>query len=143
MATRRRTKGREVALQFLFSADLREDQPDAAPFVRELCRKVSGKDDVYAFAMSIIEGCQQNLEAIDQQIQQAAANWSLERLAGVDRNILRIGAYELMYCKDTPTQVVLNEAIELAKKFSTRESGKFVNGILDRILKDAQLEQGE
>jgi transcription antitermination factor NusB len=134
VATRRRTQARELALQFLFSADLQEDAAlDPEPFLRER----TNKDDVFVFARDLIRDCRTHKDALDAAIRRAAANWALERIAAVDRNILRIGACELLFRDDAPPQVVLNEAIELAKKYSTADSGKFVNGVLDRIRIDA------
>ena len=83
----------------------------------------------------MISGVEAHLEAIDAKISQYATNWQLKRMAVIDRNILRLGTYELLYADDIPPKVTINEAVELAKKYGDLESGKFVNGILDKIHK--------
>jgi len=98
------------------------DEPDVSPEVRQ-------------FAQSLVEGTRANVEAIDEKIASFAANWELKRMAVIDRNILRLGCYELMHCEDIPAKVSINEAIELAKKYGGIDSGKFINGILDKINK--------
>jgi len=135
MATRRRTRARELALQHLYAVDVRADgaEIDPDPFLR-----LQTKDDeVYLFATGLVYGTLANRERIDAEIRRVAANWDFERMAVVDRNIIRIGVYELLFRADIPPQVTLNEAIELAKRFSTKKSGGFVNGVLDRIRADA------
>lgn len=85
------------------------------------------------FAGQLLTGATKNLEKIDSLIKQYSENWALERMASVDRNVLRIGAYELLYMKETPVKVIIDEAIEVAKKYSKEDSNKFINGILDKI----------
>jgi N utilization substance protein B len=85
------------------------------------------------FASKIVDQAREHILAIDEQLQSASKNWRLERMSTVDRNILRLAASELMYDESIPTKVVINEAIELAKRFGTAESASFVNGILDRV----------
>jgi len=89
--------------------------------------------EVVAFANMLSTGTMENLAKIDELITQYTKNWNLKRMASVDRNILRVAIYELVFYKDTPVNVVINEAVELAKKYSTSESGGFVNGILDKV----------
>ena len=101
----------------------------------------SGKaitEDVKEFSNSIVEGVIKNISMIDNKISQSASNWSIERMAAVDRNILRMATYELLFMNDIPVKVTINEAIEIAKRYGGDDSGAFVNGILDRILKDHQ-----
>lgn len=86
-----------------------------------------------AFAAHLADGVQQNKEALDRLIEKYAQNWTLARMASIDRCVLRLAAYELVYEPETPINVIINEAVDIAKKFSTSESGKFVNGILDKI----------
>jgi len=131
VAVRKRTRARELALQFLYAVDLREDgrSLEVDPFLRMQTKD----DEIYLFATGLVNGCLAHLEQIDGEIQRIAENWDLSRLAPIDRNILRIGAHEILHRADIPPQVTLNEAIELAKLFSTRNSGGFVNGILDRL----------
>lgn len=131
MATRKRTRARELALQHLYSVDLLKDgdPPEVEPFLR-----IQTRDDaIYLFATGLVHGTLAHLPPIDAEIQRVAANWEFHRMAVIDRNILRLGTYELLYRNDIPPQVTLNEWIELAKRFSTRKSGAFVNGVLDRI----------
>jgi N utilization substance protein B len=94
--------------------------------------------EVVAFAESLVRGVASNLEAIDRTLQKSTQHWRLERMARVDRNILRLAVYELLHDADVPARVVLNEAIDIAKKFGTEESGAFVNGILDRVAQDVK-----
>ncbi len=84
------------------------------------------------FARSLIAGVRRNRGELDALLTQTADHWSLERMAATDRNVLRLGAYEILYA-DTPDRVAINEAVELAKRFGTRQSAQFVNGILDRV----------
>ena len=135
MAVRKRTRARQLALQFLYSIDLREDGPsqEVDPFLRMQTRD----DEIYLFATGLVNGCLAHREEIDAEIRRIAANWDLARIATIDRNILRLAAHEILHRSDIPPQVTLNEAIELAKLFSTKKSGGFVNGILDRLRADA------
>ena len=131
---RKRTKAREYALQVLYLMDLTGDKPQDAlenfwlsQFDKELDNEV--KD----FTNGLVRGVAQYLTVVDEGISKYATNWQLKRMAVVDRNILRMAAYELLYCQDIPAKVSINEAVNLAKKFSGIEAGKFVNGVLDKI----------
>lgn len=140
-----RTRARELALQFLFQFDFQDGayRLELDPFLDEELRETAAPEpaivEVKTYARTIVDGVLEHREAIDAILTQAASNWGLPRMAAVDRNALRVGCYELMYADDVPTKVAINEAIELAKKFSTEASGAFVNGILDRIRKDQGL----
>jgi transcription antitermination protein NusB len=127
----RRTRAREVALQVLYQDDLnpRHNPADDVTFVKG---RLQG-DELVAFADSLIAGVRRNRGELDQVLSQTADHWSLERMAATDRNVLRLGAYEILYA-DTPGRVAINEAVELAKRFGSRQSAQFVNGILDRLL---------
>ena len=92
-----------------------------------------GDKDAQDFAEALIQGVLDNMEMIDELVSQCSTNWKITRMAIVDRNILRMAAYELQHLKDIPPRVSLNEAVELAKKYGTKDSSAFVNGILDRI----------
>lgn len=92
--------------------------------------------ETQTFAEALARGTLEKRPAIDEQIKKVTENWELDRIAAVDRNVLRLAIYEMMFRDDVPPVVSINEAIEIAKKFSTKESGKFVNGILDRIRKE-------
>jgi len=129
---RKRTQGRELALQLLYQLDLRGD--DVLKEVDEYLDGQSGGDaEVRGFARELIHGYLERRVEIDRRIEEVARNWQLRRMAAIDRNILRLGTYELLYRTDIPPLVAINEAIEMAKKFSTKNSGPFVNGILDNI----------
>jgi N utilization substance protein B len=127
----RRSRARKVALQVLYQDDLNPspDPVNAQPFLEARLRS----DELVAFAASIIEGVRGNRTELDRMIENTADNWSLTRMAATDRNVLRLGAYEILQT-DTPNRVAINEAVELAKRFGTAQSAQFVNGILDRLL---------
>ncbi|MEK6729333.1 MAG: transcription antitermination factor NusB [Planctomycetota bacterium] len=128
---RNRTIARELALQALYLLDLRSDYMTGD--IEAFCKENTDKQDIYQFAMSLIQGCRSHIEEIDEKISRVAEHWDMHRMAIIDKNILRLGVYELQYREDIPPKVSINEAIDLAKKFSTKNSGTFVNGILDKI----------
>lgn len=131
---RKRTKARECALQILYQVDIRKDLPEK--LAAEFWETQEAEPEVRDFAESIVKGAVANAKKIDETISKYASNWKLNRMAVIDRNVLRLSAYELLFCKDIPPKVSINEAVDLAKKFGDMESGKFVNGILDRINKE-------
>ena len=133
---RKRTKARECALQILYQVDVTSD--DFHDSIGNYWAENEESQEIKDFAYRIVEGTCQKRADIDKLLTKYAENWALSRMAVVDRNILRMATYELLYCPDTPPKVCINEAVELAKKFSDVESGKFVNGILDRIHKEAK-----
>jgi transcription antitermination factor NusB len=135
---RSRTRARELALQFLFQLDVQGDdyRPELERFLDESLVGRPGGEEARAYAIRLVDGVRAHREAIDRLIKDAARNWDLARMAGVDRNALRIGCYELLHEPEVPMKVAINEGIELGKRFSTESSGAFVNGILDRIRKD-------
>lgn len=126
-----RRKGRELALQALYLADI-SDLPEQRAF-RSLTRGGHIDDKGKEFAEALAAGALAQIEKLDEVIKKYAQNWDIKRMAALDRNILRLGAYEILFETDTPVSVIIDEAVEIAKTFSTAESGKFVNGILDRI----------
>jgi len=128
-----RRKARELALQMLFQHDLSGNQPDAILATFEDLQK--SKPNTKEFATKIFRGTVDNLTKIDDMIQAQADNWRLSRMAVVDRNIIRMSVYEFLHETDTPKLVIIDEAIEIAKKFGTQKSSQFINGILDGILK--------
>jgi len=129
MGTRRR--GRECALQLMYMWEYhREGRFDTNAFWVELPQEEKA---TRVFAERLIEGVTQNLDHIDTLIKEASTNWRLDRMANVDRNILRLATWELENVAETPLKVVLNEAIELSKRFGSEDSSAFVNGVLDRI----------
>lgn len=125
----KRRKAREYALQALFQVDFVEGKPEMPAFWSDK----QEPQDVMEFTDSIVKGALSALGDIDRELQEACENWKLDRLAAVDRAIMRMAAYELIYRNDIPPAVSINEALEIAKKFSSQESASFINGILDRI----------
>ena len=129
-----RTKARKRALDILFSADVRGDEPatvlaaEAKRAANEPARQAS-----WLYAREIVDGVIDNQDAIDEQITTFARDWSLARMPAVDRAVLRIGVWEILYNDDVPVAVAIDEAVELVKEFSTDESGPFVHGVLARI----------
>ncbi|MFA5118891.1 MAG: transcription antitermination factor NusB [Candidatus Omnitrophota bacterium] len=131
---RKRTKAREFALQILYQIDITRDQYEAT--LNNFWQAHSEDeidDDVCQFTGELVKGVIENLGLIDEKIAQYAANWELTRMAVVDRNILRLTGFELLFRDDIPPKVAINEGVELAKKYSDINAGKFVNGILDKI----------
>jgi N utilization substance protein B len=128
----RRSRAREIVLQVLYQCDLNPDQADDVR-QRFINARLNYKTDLVEFAETLLSGVRNHLPAIDQRLEETALNWKLSRMAATDRNVLRLGAYEVLYT-DTPSPVAINEAIELAKRYGTKNSAQFVNGILDRLM---------
>ena len=131
-------------MQVLFQFDVRGEAyaGELGKTVAAMCAEECEADnDVVTFAVRLVEGTLQQRAAIDQRLQSVTRNWDLRRMANVDRNVLRMALYELMFCRDVPPKVAINEAIELGKKYSTANSGGFVNGILDRVRLDLEKER--
>jgi N utilization substance protein B len=131
----KRRRAREYALQILFQADFIKKKIDREDLEKFWADKKADKI-MKDFTEDIVNGTLNKLEEVDAKIESAAENWILERMAAVDRNILRFAAYELMFRKDIPSAVTINEAIEIAKKYSSAEAAPFINGILDRLAKE-------
>jgi len=128
---RTRTLAREAALQYLYEVDavgVENAEPIASFLERQL-----GRTEAWEYATSLIAGSLEKLEEIDKVLAGCAENWTLDRMAVVDRNVLRLGTYELLFGGSVPHKVAINEAINLSRRFSTEESGAFVNGVLDKI----------
>ncbi len=125
-----RQKARELAFQSLFQYDFCRERDAVVAF-----HASSDHPDTQAFAIQLVSGVLDHLPDINQTIQQHLKHWSPNRLSRVDRNILRLATYELLYLSNTPATVVLNEAIEIAKRYGSEDSGAFVNGVLDQIQK--------
>jgi len=130
----RRREGREAAVQFLYQADLNKE--NAEDLLADFWKIREAKTGIREFATQLVRGVTAHREEIDALIRGATANYELGRLAAVDRNILRVGIYEMLHALDVPPVVAINEAIEIAKRFGAEESGRFVNGILDRVKLD-------
>ncbi len=129
---RKRTKAREIVLKILYAWDIVGGSLRDA--VREYWLTNKAEDDeVRTFVNMLIQGVDDNIKTLDEVISECAKNWKLERMAVIDRNILRMASFELMFLADVPPKVSINEAIDIVKKYSSEESGKFVNGILDKI----------
>ena len=127
---------RQWAVQFLFQRDYnRYDTWEEALdlFLQNKRRKMSKK--MRAFFDERIDGVSLKLEELDREIKKNSDNWEMDRMGGVDRNVLRLAFFELLHCPDVPPVVAVNEAIQLAKELSSDESGKFVNGILENIIR--------
>ncbi len=147
---RKRTRSREFALQLLYRLDLNrddieevfedfwKDRTDLALSSKE--KEVIESDkkdpDIRLFAERLVRGAYERLEQIDKTIERYAENWEMNRMACVDRNILRLSTYEICHLEDIPVKVAINEAVELAKRYGEPDSSKFVNGILDKIAKN-------
>lgn len=142
----KRRKAREYALQFLYRIDFMNTSKGLSrnsdlswinDDLRLFWEDIGEKDkDIKAYSESIIIGTLKNLKEIDSIIQQVTEKWKLSRIACIDRNILRLATFELLYKKDIPAKVVINEALEISKVYSTEKSSAFINGILDRIAKE-------
>jgi N utilization substance protein B len=128
---RSRRQGREAALQVLYLKDVSRDAQGLLPEALWSEEPLSPK--IREFARQLADGVHHHQAEIDVLIKQVAENWEMGRMAAIDRSILRLAAYELLHETETPINVIINEALEIAKKYSTAESSKFVNGILDKI----------
>lgn len=134
-----RRRGREYALQMLYAMDLTGYQPDQvfAGFyaIQDLNR------DAFYYARRLVDGVHGHLDEIDGVLTKYAEHWKIHRMAAVDRNLLRLGLFELMYVKDVPFPIIINEALEIVKEFSDQESTQFLNGILDAARKEFRPEE--
>ena len=131
----KRRRSRQFALQVLYQLDVTKQNPiRAIAQWNEHFSASEGKDEfVERIVLGVLEHCQE----IDRLIEQYSENWRLERMSIVDRNILRMATFELLYCEEIPPKVTLNEAIDLGKRYGSEDSGSFINGILDRIQNEA------
>lgn len=128
---RKRTHSREIALQALYQLEVRGDE--IAHELESFCRQQANDIEVSGFSIELVNGCVKFMKDIDKMIIAISEKWDLHRMPIIDRNVLRLACYELFYENDIPPKVSINEAIDLAKKFSTEKSGLFVNGVLDKI----------
>jgi N utilization substance protein B len=131
----RRRRAREVALQFLYQLDL-HGETDPTAHEADFWARHPVDAETRAFAAALVHGATRRHAEVDTLIAQYTENWDLDRMAVVDRNILRLAVYELLDDTAVPPKVAINEAIEISKKFGSRESGRFINGILDRVHKE-------
>ena len=131
----RRSRAREVALQVLYQIEQNSGfKPEQIQTFID--RRLLGDRELREFSEGLTRGVRENLPRIDALISKAAENWRIDRMAAIDRNIMRLGVFEMMFRPETPAKVAINEALELAKRYSTAQSSRFVNGILDRILQE-------
>ena len=130
----RRRKSRELALRMLYQLETNSSNPELA--LENYCNIFPYQQDVVDYAESLMLGVKKDRETIDTYIQDASEHWKISRIAFVDKNILRIGIYEMLFSEDVPPKVAIDEAIELAKKYGNEDSGNFINGVLDKIFKD-------
>jgi len=136
-----RHKAREFTLQILFQHDF------TGASIREIrllfWHDINTPSDVRDFSDRLVDGVTDHFEEIDGLLSSYSENWTLERMTGVDRNILRIAVYEVLYCDEIPKNVTINEAVEIGKRFGSEDSGAFINGIIDKIARDYKKDGGE
>ncbi len=127
-----RREGRELALKLLYREEVTGVTEGPIPEIDE------AREDALVFAEEIVDGVREHHDEIDRLIGAASEHWDIPRMGAVDRTVLRIGAYELLCVPDTPVGVVINEAVEIARKYSSNEGARFVNGVLDHVARDAR-----
>lgn len=130
-----RSSGREAALQMLFAVEATSASPDQV--MRDFWREFPGDAEGRPYSESLVRGVVGEKSVLDERIARASEHWRLSRMTRVDRNVLRLGTWELLHETDTPRAVILDEAVELAKRFGTEDSGAFVNGVLGRVADDS------
>jgi len=138
MGTRR--QARELAMQALFYIDMRDHA--SLQMLESFCDNFSPPKKARPFLLSLVNGVLETRGEIDTLIERFSKNWEIHRMSCVDRNVMRIAVYELLYCEDIPPKVSINEAVDVGKKFGTEESGAFINGIMDSI-RDALVNEGK
>ena len=132
----KRRRARELAVQVLFHMEYNPGDPDAG--FKLICENFRPSKAVRAFSRELVRGVLGKREELDGLIKRSSKNWRLERMSPVDRNILRVAVFEILYLQDIPPKVSIDEGVELGKKFGTEESGSFINGILDHIFNSMQ-----
>jgi len=132
-----RRKSRETAMQFLFQEEFTLEgvhlQDDLEARFERFCFVYPIQKLARSYAIELLQGTIRHLERIDALIRESASNWRIERIALIDRNLLRIAVYEMLFSEDAPDQVVINEAVEIAKRYGTEDSAPFINGVLDAV----------
>lgn len=129
-----RSNGREAALQMLFAIDAAGH--DEGGVIRDFWREFPGDAEGRPYADEVVRGVRANPKSLDDLITQASQNWRLERMSRIDRNILRLGTWELLHKEDVPVAVIIDEAVELAKRYGNENSSSFINGVLNRVAQD-------
>src|SRR5579883_2430813 len=132
-----RTAGRDLALKVLYQMDMVGDR--SAENLRTLLAAMPADPRAREFALQLVRGVSADLQELDELLGKVITNWSIGRLSRIDHNILRLAAWELLHLEDVPARVTLDEAIELAKRYGDRNSGQFVNGVLDVLAERAGL----
>lgn len=138
---RKRTHARECALKILYQIDITKDETELS--IQNFWENQETEESIKDFATQLVNGTMENIDKINSIISAHAENWQISRMAVIDRNILRLAAYELLFLTDIPPKVSINEAVELAKKYGDTDSSKFVNGILDKINKTERKPNGK
>ena len=138
MAQPKRRKARETVLQMLYQVDLAPDTPGKE--IASQIREQIDSHELASLARTLFAGVMEHRQALDERLEATAENWTLKRMAVVDRNILRLGLFELEHT-DTPHGVVIDEAVELAKRFGDKNSSRFVNGLLDKLVSQERRER--
>ena len=133
----KRRTARELALKFLYQTEYNSESPDSE--LVAFCERVNVSQEVQNFTQALIKKFLLHEKEVDELLKKISANWAPDRMAVIDKNIIRLGICELMFDSTTPPKVVINEAVEIAKKFGTEESPDFINGILDKILKNSKV----
>ncbi|MEM5817780.1 MAG: transcription antitermination factor NusB [Desulfitobacterium hafniense] len=129
-----RRLARETALQVLFQLEMTGESQDLKSAIHKWADEFAVPEGSIPFAEELAEGALTHKEVIDENLEKLSEGWSLARMANVDRNLLRLASYEILFRKDIPGRVTINEAIEIAKRYGSEESGKFINGILDKVV---------
>jgi N utilization substance protein B len=130
----RRRKARELALRMLYQGETNSDDPESA--LTNYCETFPYQQDIIDYARRLLAGIKQNQPIIDTKIADACEHWRLNRITYVDKNILRVGIYEMLFVPDVPPKVSIDEAIELGKKYGNEDSRVFINGILDKVMRE-------
>ena len=137
----KRRRARELAVQVLFHLEFNAGDPDEAFDL--VCKAFAPPEAIRAFSRDLVLGVWKDKEALDGWIGRASINWRLERMSHVDRNILRMAVFEVLFRKDIPPKVTIDEAVELGKKYGAEDSGAFINGVLDNIYNQLQSERSK
>ena len=133
----KRRAARELALKFLYQTEFNSNSPDSE--LNSFCERANVSEEIQDFTQTLIKNIFAHKKEVDGLLKKISANWVPDRMAMIDKNILRLGICELLFDSTTPPKVVINEAVEIAKKFGTEESPDFINGILDKVYKDSKV----
>ena len=133
----KRRAARELALKFLYQTEFNSNSPDSE--LNSFCERANVSEEIQNFTQTLIKNIFFHKKEVDRLLKKISANWVPDRMAIIDKNILRLGICELLFDSTTPPKVAINEAVEIAKKFGTEESPDFINGILDKVYKDSKV----